>query len=996
MYQTIYKKLRRHQMNALMALILVFTIFTNNLLAQNNLIQFNKKTPSVELLISEKSIEKLNQKRALALYDNHLYSTKDDWVKAKFVYSNDTIPAEVRLKGDYLDHWYSPNIWSFKIKLKGGRTFFGMKKFALQHPKTRSYVNEWLFHKLLKHNGLIYLRYDFVNMAVNGKQFPIYAIEENFDKYLIEHNELREGVVFQLSNRFYWAMNKSLKNEVDPVDAFFGAEMLPYEESDILKNPTLFEQLKLARSLITGFQQETLTTSEVFDKEKLATFLAILDVTGYHHASNNDNVKFYFNPVTNYIEPIGYDNQKILNVTEQGILGEKKTLSTTASLKSPSKNDYFMNRVQYQLWFKDPVFFETYINKLKQLTYNSHIEELLTKLQPEILRRELLLSSIDSDYKFDGDKVILNNIKTIRDSILQLNNGDLDGIFSYKNQQLNFNIINHKTLPVVVSKVIVDGDTIAIKENNILQPWTNQDFTAHFQIPLEVSTINELSVVASLFGLPEIKKIITLKKGIDIPIVRNNKAFVPAESIVKSGSFETDKEAITSLKANQFIDKEISGAQVYYKSYSSENQTVTLTIVNVTQNWIEILDARYFEKWQFKPISKTYIAPSQFNVGPNYKDVVFKVPEIQSAFQAKKNLLFPWKDAMLKDIQVRYKNPESSSNKIASVYKWPYNDTELIENNIVRKSYELLALPFIQVDDKNKTIKISQGIHNIDSPVKFPKGYRIFCTEGTTLNLLQSAFIISYSPLTFEGKKDNPIHITSSDKTGMGIVVYNTDEESSLKHINFNNQQAVNSPGLVLTGMVSFYEADVNFDNCTFSDNQSEDILNIIRSNYTISNCTFNQVFSDALDCDFAIGKINNSIFENIGNDAIDISGQTVDIQKVIINNIGDKGISAGENCNITGDNITINKAAIAISAKDLSSINIGRLVLNNATLDYAVFQKKSEYGSAKVNVQSSKKTNNYLLENNSELIINSKVMNEFTNNVGDLLYGNIYGKSSK
>ena len=79
-----------------------------------------------------------------------------------------------------------------------------MKSFALQHPRTRSYVNEWLMHRFFGHIGLINLRYDFVSVDINGKGRNIYALEEGFDKRLIEYNGRKEGPIIKFDKDFYW------------------------------------------------------------------------------------------------------------------------------------------------------------------------------------------------------------------------------------------------------------------------------------------------------------------------------------------------------------------------------------------------------------------------------------------------------------------------------------------------------------------------------------------------------------------------------------------------------------------------------------------------------------------------------------------------------------------------------------------------------------------------------------------------------------------------
>ena len=49
-------------------------------------------------------------------------------------------------------------------------------------------MNEWVLHKFLEYNNLINLHYDFITVSINGDNLGLYAIEENFDKNLIENN----------------------------------------------------------------------------------------------------------------------------------------------------------------------------------------------------------------------------------------------------------------------------------------------------------------------------------------------------------------------------------------------------------------------------------------------------------------------------------------------------------------------------------------------------------------------------------------------------------------------------------------------------------------------------------------------------------------------------------------------------------------------------------------------------------------------------------------
>ena len=74
-----------------------------------------------------------------------------------------------------------------------------MKEFSIQHPKTRNYVYEWLFHEALKREDLLSLRYEFIDVTLNGKDLGTYALEESFEKRLIEHNGYREGPIVRFN-----------------------------------------------------------------------------------------------------------------------------------------------------------------------------------------------------------------------------------------------------------------------------------------------------------------------------------------------------------------------------------------------------------------------------------------------------------------------------------------------------------------------------------------------------------------------------------------------------------------------------------------------------------------------------------------------------------------------------------------------------------------------------------------------------------------------------
>ena len=58
----------------------------------------------------------------------------------------------------------------------------GLNKFSLMKPRARNYVHEWIYHKLMKDAGLITLKYQLINLNINGENKGLYVLEESFDK----------------------------------------------------------------------------------------------------------------------------------------------------------------------------------------------------------------------------------------------------------------------------------------------------------------------------------------------------------------------------------------------------------------------------------------------------------------------------------------------------------------------------------------------------------------------------------------------------------------------------------------------------------------------------------------------------------------------------------------------------------------------------------------------------------------------------------------------
>ena len=291
---------------------------------------------------------------------------------------------------------------------------------------------------------------------------------------------------------------------------------------------------------------------------------------------------------------------------------------------------------------------------------------------------------------------------------------------------------------------------------------------------------------------------------------------------------------------------------------------------------------------------------------------------------------------------------------------------------------------------ENKKVIFNKGKYEITENIIIPNNYKVIIEAGTELDFINNSIFISNSPVYIQGEKNNKVLIKSSDGTAMGFTVLQCTEKSTIENTIFDGLNTLNYMGWSLTGAVNFYEADVEIKNTTFSNNKCEDALNIICSDFLVTNCSFNNIFSDAFDSDFSTGLLTNTTFTEIQNDAIDFSGSQVTIVECDINNVGDKGISGGESSNLIVKNCTVNNSKIGIASKDKSIVEIFDTKVSNSVYGLVAFQKKPEFGSAKIITHSySGKTiiNPFYIEKKSILISDGKIIHGTQKNVAKQFY---------
>ncbi len=348
------------------------------------------KEEPLQIFIDSIDIKNLRQIR-LRAYNNGILETADDsYVKAKIVFGKDTLKGKIRFKGDYFNHLIGEK-WSFRVKLKSKYSWKQMNTFSLHSPLARDFLDEKLLHDFCRQNDLLATRYGFVPVILNGKNIGIYAYEEHFRKELYESLDRREGIIVKFSEDELWFNYRLKYNSIisSNIPYFEASSIVPFQENKVASNKYLLDQFLIAQDLMYQFRYALKPASEIFDIDKLAKYMAIMDIMVGYHGIHWHNQRFYYNPVSMKLEPIAFDNYMGSVKIETLFIGK-----------------YIYEEEQCQIsWkgliglFEDKIFVTKYLDYLNY--YSQNFSNLIKPTLDEVMEFEPMIQKEFPYYKFE-------------------------------------------------------------------------------------------------------------------------------------------------------------------------------------------------------------------------------------------------------------------------------------------------------------------------------------------------------------------------------------------------------------------------------------------------------------------------------------------------------------------------------------------------------------------------------------------------------------------
>ncbi len=473
---------------------------------------------TIELQMTPGHLNRLRENASHAQKTGMLIPSDYKFKSALLNSAGKTLPIRLRLKGRWPDHFTLSSKLSFSVQIEKGMAFHGMHKFSLQSPATRNFIWEWVFQNAVKEQGGIALRYQFLKLRVNGEDWGIYALEETPDFPVIANNQRREGALLKFDADQYWRefWKGSNEPELRNTDTFISGygfytslPIVPISMDKTIQDPVLFEGFQLARSRLNAFRSNQLKSSRVFDVDKMASFLALRDLFGAHHAIHTNQFRFYFNPITSRLEPISYDNDPghLLEITAFG----RSQIDWRRAIGEGGGKEYFLSQL-----FKDDELYLAYIGKLRRLTQGDFLKKLGHRLSDKVEPLERWIESEWPEQKeeFKNTQHVLNtNLRRIQQFLnpphalrAYFEKGGINSV--------QLTVTNVQQLPIVVEKMSlgkslnfspIEGNLI--KGKGIVNPlsYHSISFSNSRPIQWDHSIIKQLKIHYRILGTDDMR-----------------------------------------------------------------------------------------------------------------------------------------------------------------------------------------------------------------------------------------------------------------------------------------------------------------------------------------------------------------------------------------------------------------------------------------------------------------------------------------------------------
>ncbi len=279
--------------------------------------------------------------------------------------------------------------------------------------------------------------------------------------------------------------------------------------------------------------------------------------------------------------------------------------------------------------------------------------------------------------------------------------------------------------------------------------------------------------------------------------------------------------------------------------------------------------------------------------------------------------------------------------------------TFLIEekkNNYAVKSNISNNIIFLESNKSKNKISLNGDI-NVNENLIFNDEVEL--KPGTKFFIKPNKHIIFKKKVTANGTKEKPIIFKRFDnqmKPWGSVVILGKNTKGSLfNHVVVSGGSGGNFNQYKFTSMFSIHGVKnfkVKNSKFLFNENFDDTIHIIYSSDIILRDIEIKNAYGDALDVDVSNNIFLKNVFiKDSNNDGVDFMESEALIENLKVINSKDKGISIGENSDITIKNTSVKNNKIGAAIKDNSKAQFHKVKFSDNDVQFASYAKNWRYG---------------------------------------------------
>ncbi len=354
-----------------------------NLLLSEDLAVYDLEISNEQMGIIEGTIEE-------AVKQGWMSDDMKVWANATLYHDGQMYDAEVRVRGDLPPHWVDPKkSWRIKFtrqelehegEIVNEPVYLdGKRQINLIIPNDRDYVIAPFVNQLMREEGLIVPRDQFVVLRINGVVQGLYYEVEHFDKPLLAASQRPETTVFGQNDRAMHFEQYTKYGMPAVSDAEYDAGTRRLQVDEVGESPML--AMRTMQVLLDHSNNPSPASFEhvrsVLDWDKYLSFRNLTTLFNTNHVRfGSDNLKLYFDPSTGLLEPIPWDAHIVRMPPEPGTIDFYNSHGTDEIQRSTLLNPETRLERNKKLWewVKDGgdeiiAKYDTWHNKIRPLVW---------------------------------------------------------------------------------------------------------------------------------------------------------------------------------------------------------------------------------------------------------------------------------------------------------------------------------------------------------------------------------------------------------------------------------------------------------------------------------------------------------------------------------------------------------------------------------------------------------------------------------------------------